>query len=758
MKIIELNIIEFGCLKNKVISFGDGMNILNGENESGKSTVMLFIRFMLYGLPKRTSKSYDRERSLSFDGHRAAGSMTLSHGGKTYKIERSAVGTSKISEALSVVCTDTGEQIKAEPHEIFLGVPSEVFESSCAVGQMRAANISRAEAASSIENLMVSADESIDVKKVLEKLDKVRKEYKLNKGDGGILYNTQKEISELTLKKRSATEKQVRFNEQKARLERKERDLANTQAELSASEAVLEKIRAAQTLERFARLESSRKMLLKNKEELVTLEKDFSETGFVPDDTHVFSLRSALGELGEAGGILGEAEKEYETSVRVSADASLAEVGRKIETSGGLGAIMQTVGAANKKSKACVAVGALFAVIGALLAAVAVLTFKISLPLTFACGGIGVALLVAATVLFIVSVGAKKKRDALCAEYEKSFGELEAYLSSCLAQLDLKRREDAEQVAARVKRDAAVANAEKARQRLAALVAKTTSKKTETVIALRETATSEMQRSELFCARREEINKQIYALRALCESDATALSEYDEEQLRAFVGEEMPATDTASIASAEKLVKFNKAKLAALSLEVSNLREAQAALGAGLFDDPVELGDKIVELEKKLQRDTEYFEALMLAKSGIEQASLSMSGSFTPEISRRAGEMLALVSGGRHSSAQTSKNLDLNVEQDGFSVSAEMLSGGTRDAAYVCLRIALMIKIFGTQLPPLMLDEAMCQLDDTRTGVMLSLLARLCEELDIQTLIFTCHTREALMCQEMGIKTNYVKM
>lgn len=68
MKIKELNIVEFGCLRNKKIVLGDGLNVIHGENESGKSTIMLFIRFMFYGLPARSKKNYDRERSLSFEG------------------------------------------------------------------------------------------------------------------------------------------------------------------------------------------------------------------------------------------------------------------------------------------------------------------------------------------------------------------------------------------------------------------------------------------------------------------------------------------------------------------------------------------------------------------------------------------------------------------------------------------------------------------------------------------------------------------
>ncbi len=756
MKITKLNIIEFGCLKNIELSFDDGMNVLSGENESGKSTVMLFIRFMLYGLPKRSSKNYDRERCLSFDGHRAAGSMTLIHGKKTYKIERSAVGTSKISETLAVFCLDTGEQFAKTPQELFLGVPGEVFESSCSVGQMRAADISHAQAADAIENLIVSADESIDVKKVLDKLDKVRKEYKLNRKEGGSLYKTQSEISELTAKKREATERHVRFNEQKARLERKEKDLASTQAELAESESALERIRAAQTLERFERLETSRNMLLKNKEELTCLERGFSNSGFIPDEAHVFSLRSALGELGEAGGVLNQAEKEYEDAASAGADAALAEVGSKVEEDGGLASIIRSVSASDKKSRTAVVLGAASACLGVALAIVAAL--MLSVPVTVACGAIALIFAVVAVVEFISASNCRKRRDTLCEEYGKNYAELEEYLSACLAELARKRQEEAQLVAARVKRDAAVEGAERARQRLAGLVALTKTERCETVIALCDAANAEIQRGELFCARRDEINKQIYALRALCESDAAALSEYDEEALRAFVGDSAPATDAASVAAVEKLVKFNKAKLAALSLEVSNLREAQAALGAGLYDDPVELGDRILALEKKLAMDTEYFEALMLAKDSIEQASVSMSGNFTPEISRRAGEMLALISGGKHASAQTNKSLDLSVEQDGFSISADMLSGGTRDAAYVCLRIALMIKLFGAELPPLMLDEAMCQFDDGRTKTMLSLLARLYEELDLQTLIFTCHSREAQMCEQLGMKTNCVNI
>ena len=52
MKIKELNINGFGKLKNKNIKFDEGINVIIGENESGKSTLLKFITSSLYGVSK----------------------------------------------------------------------------------------------------------------------------------------------------------------------------------------------------------------------------------------------------------------------------------------------------------------------------------------------------------------------------------------------------------------------------------------------------------------------------------------------------------------------------------------------------------------------------------------------------------------------------------------------------------------------------------------------------------------------------------
>ena len=46
MKIININIEEFGCLEDKRYNLSPEFNLAVGENESGKSTLLAFIKFI----------------------------------------------------------------------------------------------------------------------------------------------------------------------------------------------------------------------------------------------------------------------------------------------------------------------------------------------------------------------------------------------------------------------------------------------------------------------------------------------------------------------------------------------------------------------------------------------------------------------------------------------------------------------------------------------------------------------------------------
>jgi len=64
MKIKKLQINNFGKLKNKEITLESGINVIYGENESGKSTLLDFIISMFYGINKNKNgkdiSNYDK--------------------------------------------------------------------------------------------------------------------------------------------------------------------------------------------------------------------------------------------------------------------------------------------------------------------------------------------------------------------------------------------------------------------------------------------------------------------------------------------------------------------------------------------------------------------------------------------------------------------------------------------------------------------------------------------------------------------------
>ncbi|MBD7965506.1 ATP-binding protein [Fictibacillus norfolkensis] len=92
MKLVTLHIYHFGGLKDCKISFEEkGLQILYGENEAGKTTLMDFIKCMFYGFP---TKSQNQRRYEPKDGNRMGGKITIHHQVHgTWTIERVAHST-----------------------------------------------------------------------------------------------------------------------------------------------------------------------------------------------------------------------------------------------------------------------------------------------------------------------------------------------------------------------------------------------------------------------------------------------------------------------------------------------------------------------------------------------------------------------------------------------------------------------------------------------------------------------------------------
>jgi len=91
LKIKELKINAYGKLKNKQIEFEDNINIIQGNNESGKSTLLKFITNIFYGTSKNKKgkefSDYDRYKPWETEEFSGKLSYTLDNG-KKYEVFR----------------------------------------------------------------------------------------------------------------------------------------------------------------------------------------------------------------------------------------------------------------------------------------------------------------------------------------------------------------------------------------------------------------------------------------------------------------------------------------------------------------------------------------------------------------------------------------------------------------------------------------------------------------------------------------------
>ena len=277
MRIIDLHIVEFGSLKDLNLTIGKGLTVIYGENESGKSTLWSFIKFMLYGLPKRGS--IERERAVSRDGHRAAGRMTVQVGEEIYQIDRSLVDGARAAEKVSVSRVRDGETVFAGqvPGEALLGVPKEVFENSCGIGQSLCSGINGKKEASAIQNLLTSADETVEIDKIVAKLEEIRVRYRYKKGTGGRLYELEREIHAQKGRLDEAIENHLRKTELACKLESGAKQLRLCEEKLSEAENMEKQIARMELLRRFD-------VMRENEKKAEELEKKIRESTFTLDD------------------------------------------------------------------------------------------------------------------------------------------------------------------------------------------------------------------------------------------------------------------------------------------------------------------------------------------------------------------------------------------------------------------------------------------------------------------------------------------
>lgn len=133
MIIHKLHLSSYGKFKDKTIYFEDGLNYIYGANESGKSTIMSFIKAMLYGFTGRGAEG-DRKRYIPWDGSILSGEMevTLSSGRRVI-IGRSS-GKTPAQDQCNISDAHTGEKLNIDLAEE-IGIGENAFLKTVSIRQ-----------------------------------------------------------------------------------------------------------------------------------------------------------------------------------------------------------------------------------------------------------------------------------------------------------------------------------------------------------------------------------------------------------------------------------------------------------------------------------------------------------------------------------------------------------------------------------------------------------------------------------------------
>ena len=143
MKILDLHIDGFGKFHNRDISFSDGLNIVYGKNEAGKSTLHTFIRGMLFGIERQRGRASRNDTYTKYepwtDSGTYEGRMRIESGGQIYRIERRF---QKGSKSLSIINETLGKAEEPTPalwDKLRCGLSETAYTNTISIGQLKCA-------------------------------------------------------------------------------------------------------------------------------------------------------------------------------------------------------------------------------------------------------------------------------------------------------------------------------------------------------------------------------------------------------------------------------------------------------------------------------------------------------------------------------------------------------------------------------------------------------------------------------------------
>ncbi len=714
--IIKRMTASFGALENAELRLEKGLNIIEGENESGKSTWCAFMRTMFYGIntaeKDKAGFMADKNRFKPWSGKPMQGSMEIEYKGKEITLQRDSTGKLGPMKSFSAVYSGTANPVPGltgeDAGEKLIGVPLRVFERSAFIRQAGISVGPSPELEKRVAALVSTGEENVSYSEADERLRKWLRERKYNKR--GLLPQLDGELERRKSELERSSQVNVRYAALKGEIER----LEDMKEEFLGEQELYDRKEKA----------DGRAILEEAKEKTEALEAEmekYRETvGDIPRE-QADSGRALEAKLIASREMLETAEKKAEEASGECERLAGAAAGSRFAGKSPAEAKEEAEALRDKafleKKKFIIHMAAAGVL---LLAAIALVIIALAAGKTRLYPFAGAALALCGAAI----ATARKPKSGGDVSPEEMLRDAQEYEEQTNA---LRQAED-----------------DLADAKLAISTAEESLK----------TATEELiSRAKAYDENTADTDSAIETLEKAAKAyDALDILEPQRLAARKFYNALAIKDYGNSVERPEQVPKpkYSKAEVASgLKYAEKELSSLKTAFGAAenelkTIGDPLVIESEMSRLREEREELNEEYEALTMAIDVLREANDEIQAQFAPMLSNTAAETMQTLTGGKYTELVFDREFSVQAGEGGANPRREalQLSAGTADQLYLALRLAICEHVLPEEETcPIVLDEALVSFDDVRMGAALNLLRKLAEKRQI--ILFTCQSREA---------------
>ena len=699
MKIKNIKVNAYGNIENKDINLEEGINIIHGANESGKSTLLNYIISIFYGISrnKEGKALSDYEKYKPWNSNEFSGRISYKlENGEKYEIFRDFNKKNpKIYNDKLEDISDRFETDKKDGSKFFIeqmGIDKQMYLSTVVSTQeeVRLDEKNQNMLIQKIANLAGTGEDNVSYKKALIKLqEKIRDEIGTNKTSQKPINIIEKEIVEIN-NKIVETEK---YRNRKYEIDAEKEQILSELKKLEQQKQILQELQNSmkseeETKNRLEIREKNRKDNIAKINELTNQKNTINA-----ESERVQSAKNHLQDI-----IKGHKENIEKLNSEIEKIAN-----EKEET--------------QEKEKPSIS----FIVITVVLA-IALICSIILIKNYIVSGILGVAI-IANIVFYVINknkqkVNKAKLREKINQEKQYKREKLENQKQQIIANVNTTEKELEKQ-----EEEEKQVNSELSMLKGQIILLEKNNEK----------ITEEIEQDNK--AIKEESNK----------NKQQIIEKYKDKNINDL----LYINDYQNyISKIEETINNNRIRIKGLEIEYNTI--------VPQLDEMVVLEEKREADKEKLAELREKESIINIAIENLMDAYEEMKTTITPKFTKNLSESIQKISSNKYNKVTINDENGMIIENNrGEYVEAIKLSTGTIDQLYLALRLSMIDELSKENLP-IILDESFAYSDNNRLKNMLQYLTS--DLNNHQTIIFTCTDREQKMLEAMNIPYNVVEL